>query len=267
MIVSFYHGCWGNDIKFFAFLSKLWYDKLMKIRRELNRQLYKQKAYGCERSTYYLDKAVLDAILAGDFEKLKNLIFAEEVTLSAGMRMLSRNQLKNGKYHFMIMAAFLAEACMESGLSHDETYMIADIYSRKADRAVSCDGLQRLLEDMCLDYTGRIREIKKEHIISIHIRKCIEHIYEDLSADLSTKGLADFAELNPSYLSKLFKQETGQTIKTYVTAAKMDTAQNLLKYSDLSCSEIATSLGYCSQSAFTYAFRQFTGTTPGKYRG
>ena len=201
----------------------------MKIRRELNRQLYKQKAYGCERSTYYLDKAVLDAILAGDFEKLKNLIFAEEVTLSAGMRMLSRNQLKNGKYHFMIMAAFLAEACMESGLSHDETYMIADIYSRKADRAVSCDGLQRLLEDMCLDYTGRIREIKKEHIISIHIRKCID--------------------------------------KTYVTAAKMDTAQNLLKYSDLSCSEIATSLGYCSQSAFTYAFRQFTGTTPGKYRG
>ncbi|MFG6337829.1 MAG: hypothetical protein K1W31_05175 [Lachnospiraceae bacterium] len=42
----------------------------------------------------------------------------------------------------------------------------------------------------------------------------------------------------------------------------MDTAQNLLKYSDLSCSEIAASLGYCSRSAFTYAFRQFTGTPP-----
>ena len=108
--------------------------------------------------------------------------------------------------------------------------------------------------------------LKKDDIISIHIRKCIDHIYEDLNADLSTKGLADFTKLNVSYLSKLFKQETGQTIKSYVTAAKMDTAQNLLKYSNLSYFEISASLGYSSQSAFTYAFRKFTGITPKKYR-
>ena len=58
----------------------------------------------------------------------------------------------------------------------------------------------------------------------------------------------------------------GQTIKSYVTAAKMDTAQNLLKYSNLSYFEISASLGYSSQSAFTYAFRKFTGITPKKYR-
>ena len=51
------------------------------------------------------------------------------------------------------------------------------------------------------------------------------------------------------------------------TLNEREYSSNLLKYSDLSCSEIATSLGYCSRSAFTYAFRQFTGTTPGKYRG
>lgn len=239
----------------------------MKIRKELNKQLYRQKAYGYEKNPYLLDEAVLNAILGGDVETLEKLISFGAVTLSTNMRTLSKNELRNGKYHFMILAASLAKAGMDGGLGHDEAYMIADIYSLKADRASNRDGLQMLLQDMCVDYAKRKREIKKEGILSLHVRKCIEHIYEDLSADLSVKGLADFAKLNVSYLCRLFKQETGQTVKAYVTAAKMDTAQNLLKYSDLSCSEIASSLGYCSQSAFTYAFRQFTGTTPRKYRG
>ena len=186
--------------------------------------------------------------------------------LSAEMRILSENQLNNMKYHFVIIATLLAESSFDSGLGHDEAYMIADIYSQKSDRATACENLQTLLEDMCLDYAKRICEIKKDTIISIHIRKCIDHIYEDLNADLSAKGLADYTKLNVSYLSKLFKQETGQTIKAYVTAAKMDTAQNLLKYSNLSYFEISALLGYSSQSAFTYAFRKFTGITPGKYR-
>lgn len=238
----------------------------MKIRIELNRQLYLQKVHGYKKESYYLRDSVFDAIAGGDIEKLKILISSGMIKLSTEMRVLSENQLNNMKYHFVIIATLLAESSLGSGLGHDEAYMIADIYSQKSDKATTCEDLQVLLEDMCLDFAKRICEIKKDDIISIHIRKCIDHIYEDLNADLSTKGLADFTKLNVSYLSKLFKQETGQTIKSYVTAAKMDTAQNLLKYSNLSYFEISASLGYSSQSAFTYAFRKFTGITPKKYR-
>lgn len=53
---------------------------------------------------------------------------------------------------------------------------------------------------MCLDFAKRIQEIKKENVASAHIRKCIDHIYEDLGADLSVKELADLTNLNVSYL-------------------------------------------------------------------
>lgn len=241
-------------------------ESLMKIRKELNRQLYLQKVHGYTKKAYHLNDAVFEAVINGDLEKLKLLMSSSMIRLSTEMRILSENQLNNMKYHFAITATLLAESSLGSGLGHDEAYMIADIYSQKSDKAAACDELQPLLEDMCLDFAKRICEIKKDDVISIHIRKCIDHIYEDLNADLSVKGLADFLKLNVSYLSKLFKQETGQTVKAYVTAAKMDTAQNLLKYSDLSYFEISASLGYSSQSAFTCAFRKFTGITPGKYR-
>ena len=66
----------------------------MKIRKELNRQLYQQKAYGYEKKPYYFDEAVSAAILGGDVETLKTLIASGAIILSTGMRSLSENELK-----------------------------------------------------------------------------------------------------------------------------------------------------------------------------
>ena len=148
----------------------------MKIRTELNRQLYLQKVHGYTKKPYYLNDTVFEAITSGDIEALKLLISSGMIQLSTEMRILSENRLNNMKYHFVIVATHLAESSLGSGLGHDESYMIADIYSQKSDKATTCDDLQVLLEDMCLDFANRICEIKKDSIISIHIRKCIDHI-------------------------------------------------------------------------------------------
>ena len=78
--------------------------------------------------------------------------------------------------------------------------------------------------------------------------------------------LAEREGLHPSSLSKLFAKETGITVKDYIIRAKVTTAQNMLKYSDFSLSDISLALGYSSQSAFTASFRKMTGMTPKQYR-
>lgn len=109
-------------------------------------------------------------------------------------------------------------------------------------------------------------EIRKESVISLHVRKCIDHIYENLGADLSVNALAEKAGLHPAYLSRLFRKETGVPLKQFVKEARVDTARNLLRYSQLPYPVIATSLGFSSQSAFIAVFRQITGTTPKVFR-
>ena len=119
---------------------------------------------------------------------------------------------------------------------------------------------------MCLDFTERMHEIRKETVISLHIRKCIDYIYENLGADLSVKALAKVTELNAAYLSRLFLQEVGVSLKQFVKEARVDTAQNLLRYSDLKYLEIATSLGFSTQSVFIAVFKEIVGVTPKEYK-
>ena len=72
--------------------------------------------------------------------------------------------------------------------------------------------------------------------------------------------------LNPEYFSRLFARETGKKVSEYITDAKVRTAMNMLAHSDYSIMDIALSLGYSSQSAFTTVFKKHTSMTPKKYR-
>ena len=101
---------------------------------------------------------------------------------------------------------------------------------------------------------------------SLHIAVCLDYIYDHLHTHITAEQLAKLTGLNISYLSRLFKKETGQTISNYIRDKKIETAKNMLLYSDFSPSEIASILAFPSQSYFTEVFRKTTGVTPRKYQ-
>ena len=228
--------------------------------------LFRQKMDDFKRSGHTIKPVELTSICNGDIETVRMRLSRGELALMADGRIMSNNKLKNTVYHFVLCASALASACMDMGMGQTEAYMLSDLYVLKADTCRTIDGVYRLYEDMCLDFTERMQEIRKEAVISLHIRKCIDYIYENLGADLSVKALAKKAELDPAYLSRLFRQEVGIPLKRFVKEARVDTAQNLLRYSDLSCLVISTSLGFSTQSVFIAVFKEITGMTPKVYR-
>ena len=235
----------------------------MKARNELNHCLFIQKTSGIKRQPVNEEQEQYADICRGDMEAVKQRFDESDVLFS---RCFSDNSVRNAQYHIAIAASAIADACIQSGMGHDEAYTLADIYIRKADKCITCDGLIVLIKELQLDFAERMQEIKKQHVISLHVRKCIDYIYEHLGESLTVNSLAEYCRLNPSYLSRLFYSETGVHMKRFVHEAKIDTAKNLLRYSRLSYLDISVSLGFSSQSSFIYVFRQITGTTPKQFR-
>ena len=101
---------------------------------------------------------------------------------------------------------------------------------------------------------------------SVYVRHAIDYIFDHLHEPLKMEELAAAEGLNPSYFSRLFAREVGQTVKAYILSVKIRTAAHILRNSEYPISDISLSLGFSSQSAFTAAFRKLTGETPASYR-
>ena len=90
----------------------------------------------------------------------------------------------------------------------------------------------------------------------------ITHIYDRLS----TSVIADGVHLTPSYISKRFREVTGETITDYIAEQKIREAAYLLDSGQYSPGEISTLLQFSSQSYFIKVFRAQKGMTPQEYR-
>ena len=79
--------------------------------------------------------------------------------------------------------------------------------------------------------------------------------------------LANMVFLTPSYLSKLFKQETGLTLTDYIIEIRIRKAKQLLKNSpDMKVHEIGTEVGYPDPAYFNKLFKRIVGVTPNEYK-
>lgn len=238
----------------------------MKTDRDLNYRLYIQRNDGFMRSPFERELSVYRMVQAGDIEGIKKRFEIIRRNFFEGKGTLSSDPVRNVMYHFVTAVALVARFCIEGGMELNTAYTLSDIYIQRADKLTDVEKIIDLLGEMQLDFTERMRTLKKENVISIHVRKCIDYIYEHLHEELTLTLLADHVGLNPSYLSKLFSKEKGMSIKSFIIQAKVSTAENLLRYSDFSCLEISLALGFSSQSAFISVFKKVDGITPKKFR-
>ena len=113
-------------------------------------------------------------------------------------------------------------------------------------------------------FAGGVEEVPEG--ISSAVKKALEFIREHYEEPISLQDAADAAEVNPAYLSYLFKQEMEIGFSNYVQELRIDCAKKLLSGTNCKVKDVALRSGFGDYHYFSKTFKKITGMSPAEYR-
>ena len=134
------------------------------------------------------------------------------------------------------------------------------------------DAFRELLDRTALELdenrdVGRVADIVPGRHYSSLVLKALHIIDQDyMEQDLSLISVADELNVTPQYLSRIIRDQTGDTFVACLSRRRMKQAMLLLSDPGLRLYQISEKCGYATQHYFSYVFRKMTGMTPGEYR-
>ena len=240
----------------------------MKISNEIVKQQFVQREYGLAHPTYDNELDFYQLVSSGDVKAVSGMLQTgeEDEAVLAARGILSDDKIRNQRYHEIVLVAMISRFCIEEGMEEMESYNLSDFYINKLDKAQTERQIIDVHNQRIMDYAGRMKKVKKKASISPHCVRAMDYVYDHLHEKIEITDIAEFVGVERSYLSKLFHKEVGQTISDYIMEKKLQTARNMLLYSDFSCTEISQYLAFASGSYFAKCFKDKYGATPNSYR-
>lgn len=211
---------------------------------------------------YTSETNMLQAVSRGQLHKLE--MFIEHLNFLT-LEQRTADPIRDAKNYAIITNTLLRKAAEHGAVHPIHIDEISSQFAKKIELATSLQALTVLTKEMMRKYALLVKNHSMKGYSPL-VRKVLIHIDSDLSADLSLNVHAKLLNVNPSYLSTVFKKETGSTLTEYVTGKRIDHALFLLNTTSLQIQTIAQYCGFPDIAYFSRTFKRLIGKTPSEYR-
>lgn len=247
-----------------------WGRKMSNISEEIKKSETNPQKSKIITESHALRKKMLFAIRDGDMETTKKVFEKVNAYLNKEdpIDILGRvegNKLRSQK-NFMLshnsMYALMAEL---GGLDPVLSHYMSEKYAILIESAGVIKELEMLHLQMIDNYsTSQNRYALMEDMpLSDKVRR---YIANNFMNELSMQTIADEFYVTKEHLMRTFKKETGSTVNELIKKNRLDEAEDLLKHSRLSVTDIAIMTGFNSVQYFSTVFREIYDMTPTDYQ-
>ena len=239
-------------------------EKLLKAQgRQQAAQKLSAQADESLHNTLDQEQALLRMVRKGDTAALKEWI-NHAPAIRGGV--LAKEQLRQKKNTFIVAVTLVSRAAIRGGMDVEDAFSHSDSYIQQCELLSSPSDILNLQYRMVLDYTERVERLHLGKHPSKLTVDVANYIQRHMSEPITTEKIAKELFLNRSYLSRKFKEKTGETLTDFILKEKTEEAKRLLRYSDKPLTAISSYLGFSSASHFSRVFKAYVGSTPSEYR-
>lgn len=215
----------------------------------------------CENGGFDTRDALFNCILQGNIEGLPSILDAYNLLLKA----LIKSDLDYAHDVILFVFAQLQVVAIFAGIPAKTCYVMQSVYFQAMDLATDIDSMLLLIANQCHDFTQMVHDMKSAKQYSSLVKSCLDYIRANLYERITIADIAEAVHHSPSHISNKFKAETGISLNHCIRQEKIREAKLLLK-TNISLADVATSLGFASQSHFSDSFKKETGITPMQYK-
>jgi len=137
------------------------------------------------------------------------------------------------------------------------------------DRLLSCQTvnemkqqLKDILRSIC-DSIGEKQVGKRANEVLHRVNDIVAAQYNDVNLNIAS--IAEQMDLHPAYVSKLYKDGTGESLLDFIGKYRVEKAKQIMKEQNMNLEAVAQTVGYANVRTFRRVFTKYEGVTPGKY--
>lgn len=233
------------------------------INKKLSDELFQRRENESSHLVYEKELLIYENVKDGNLDAIDESCAAFR---GDGAGTLSKDRLRNFKYLFVATITLATRFAIDGGMEPETAYTLSDVYINQVDLLETVDEVFALHREMLTDFTTRMQSLRKSKMLTKPVQQALDYIFSHLHAIITVEELAEYVHLTPTYFSTVFKKEMDISVSDYIRKKRVESAQNLLKYSDFSYQEISNYMAFSSHSHFVSVFKKETGMTPKNYR-